>query len=151
MAIRRALSKEDKNLDSGTFRTTKNRKNLDIDLSFANKPQTGDVYKKSEAAAVKQSVRNLLTTGPAEKPFQPGYGANLYAFLFELNTMFDTSAIKNNIKEAIRVYEPRADYKTLKVRCKELDDANSLQIDVVFRVINSGEEVTLTTQLNRLR
>jgi predicted component of type VI protein secretion system len=65
--------------------------------------------------------------------------------------MFDTSAIKNNIKEAIRVYEPRADYKTLKVRCKELDDANSLQIDVVFRVINSGEEVTLTTQLNRLR
>ena len=151
MAIKRALSREDKNLDTVTFRTTRNRKNLDIDLSFAAKPTTGDIYKKTEAAAVKQAVRNLLTTAPYEKPFQPSYGASLYSFLFELDTIYDDTGIINNVKEAIRVYEPRVDHKTLVVTPRILPDQNTIQIDVVFQVINSGETVELTTQLNRLR
>lgn len=151
MATRRALSREDGNLDSVTFATTANRKNLDIDLAFSAKPTTGDVFKKREADAVKQSVRNLLTTGKFEKPFQPNYGAGLFEFLFELDTMYDGDAVINNVKEAIRVYEPRVDYNSLEVIPKILTDHNSLQIDVVFRVINSGETVELTTTLNRLR
>lgn len=151
MAIRRALSKEDGNLDSVTFATTANRQNLDIDLAFGARPTTGDVFKKREAEAVKQSVRNLLTTGKFEKPFQPNYGAGLYEFLFELDTVYDGEAIVNNVKEAIRVYEPRVDHKTLEVIPRILTDHNSLQIDVIFRVINSGETVELTTTLNRLR
>lgn len=151
MATQRALSLEDRNLDTSTFKTTKNRKNLDIDLSFSPKPTTGDIYKKTEAAAVKQSVRNLLTTGKYEKPFQPDFGARLYDFLFELDTMYDGRAIINNVFESIRAFEPRVDIKTLKVTPRFLTDQNTLQIDVIFRVINSGEEVTLTTTLNRLR
>ena len=151
MAINRALSREDKNLDTVTFRTTRNRKNLEIDLGFSPKPTTGDVYKKTEAAAVKQSVRNLLTTGKYEKPFQPGYGAGLYDFLFELDTLYDGEAIINNVYEAIRVYEPRVDLKTLEVVPRILSDQNTLQVDVIFKVINSGETVELTTTLNRLR
>ena len=151
MATRRALSREDGNLDSVTFATTANRKNLDIDLAFGARPTTGDVFKKREADAVKQSVRNLLTTGKFEKPFQPNYGAGLFEFLFELDTMYDGDAVINNVKEAIRVYEPRVDYNSLEVIPKILTDHNSLQIDVVFKVINSGESVELTTTLNRLR
>jgi len=151
MAIKRALSREDKNLDTITFATTRNRRNLDIDLSFAPKPTTGDIYKKTEAAAVKQAVRNLLTTGPFEKPFQPSYGAGLYSYLFELDTLYDDTGIINNVKEAIKVYEPRVDYKTLSVKPSILPDQNTLQIDIIFKVINSGETVELTTQLNRLR
>lgn len=151
MATKRALSREDGNLDSVTFATTANRQNLDIDLAFGARPTTGDVFKKREADAVKQSVRNLLTTGKFEKPFQPNYGAGLYEFLFELDTMYDGDAVINNVKEAIRVYEPRVDYNSLEVIPKILTDHNSLQIDVVFKVINSGESVELTTTLNRLR
>lgn len=151
MAIQRALSREDKNLDTFTIATTRNRRNLDIDLGFSPKPTTGDVYKKQEAATVKQSVRNLLTTGKYEKPFQPGYGAGLYDFLFELDTLYDGVQIINNVKEAIRVYEPRVDLKSLEVVPRILPEQNTLQIDVVFRVINSGEIVELTTTLNRLR
>ena len=151
MATRRALSREDGNLDSVTFATTANRQNLDIDLAFGARPTTGDIFKKREADAVKQSVRNLLTTGKFEKPFQPNYGAGLFEFLFELDTMYDGDAVINNVKEAIRVYEPRVDYNSLEVIPKILTDHNSLQIDVVFKVINSGESVELTTTLNRLR
>lgn len=151
MAIKRALSVEDKNLATETFRTTRNRKNLDIDLSFAAKPTTGDIYKKSEAAAVKQAVRNLLTTAFHEKPFQPDYGAGLYDFLFELDTLYDGEAIINNVKEAIRAFEPRVDLPTLEVIPRILPDQNTLQVDVIFKVINSGETVELTTTLNRLR
>ena len=151
MAIRRALSREDGNLDRETFRAVANRKNLDIDLTFSTKPTTGDVFKKKEAEAVKQAVRNLLTTGKMEKPFQPLFGAGLYEFLFELDTLYEGESIINNVKEAIRVYEPRVNMSTLKVIPKILTDHNSLQIDVVFQVINSGETVEFTTTLNRLR
>ena len=151
MATKRALSREDGNLDSVTFATTANRKNLDIDLTFSAKPTTGDVYKKREAEAVKQSVRNLLTTGRYEKPFRPNYGAGLYDFLFELDTTYDGESIIYNVKEAIRAYEPRVDISSLEVTPRILTDHNTLQIDVIFRVINSGELVELTTQLNRLR
>ena len=65
--------------------------------------------------------------------------------------MYDGDAVINNVKEAIRVYEPRVDYNSLEVIPKILTDHNSLQIDVVFKVINSGESVELTTTLNRLR
>src|SRR6056300_1626372 len=151
MAIKRALSREDRNLDTVTFKTTRNRKNLDIDLGFSPKPTTGDIYKKTEAQAVKQAVRNLLTTGKYEKPFQPDFGARLYDFLFELDTLYDGEAIINNVYESIRVYEPRVDLKTLEVIPRILPDQNTLQVDVIFKVINSGEEVQLTTTLNRLR
>ena len=46
MATRRALSREDGNLDSVTFATTANRQNLDIDLAFGARPTTGDVLRR---------------------------------------------------------------------------------------------------------
>ena len=66
----RAFSIEDGNLASKTILTSRTKSSEDIDLSFAAKP-SGDVFKKTDAAAVKQAVKNLLLTNFSEKPFLP--------------------------------------------------------------------------------
>lgn len=152
MATRRALSIEDKDLDKVTLATTSNRKYIDLDLAFAPKPVTGDIFKKTEAAAVRQAVKNLLLTNYNEKPFQPYFGANLNNYLFELvNSISLEDDIERDIRSAIQTYEPRVDLPTLDIKVNLSPDANSLTVTVVFQVINSTEVVSITTTLNRLR
>ena len=56
----RVRSFEDGNLNS-TIRTSRLQNFSDIDLLFDKKP-SGDIYKKTDAAAVKQSVKNIIST-----------------------------------------------------------------------------------------
>jgi phage baseplate assembly protein W len=151
MAIRRALSTEDTGLDTVTLATTRNRKYIDFDIAFTPKPVSGDLYKKTEAAAVKQAVKNLLLTNFGERPFQPYFGGNITRYLFELTDDMIEARIKKRIQSAIKAYEPRVDFNTLVVKTNIQPDSNSIEVTVVFRVINSLEEITLTTSINRLR
>ena len=64
MAVK-AFSIEDGNLSASVV-TTRSKKYTDIDLTFANRP-SGDVYKKVDAAAVKQAVKNLLLTSVSQE------------------------------------------------------------------------------------
>jgi len=151
MAIRRALSTEDTGLDTITLATTRNRKYIDLDIAFSPKPVSGDIYKKTEAAAVKQAVKNLLLTNFGERPFQPYFGGNLTSYLFELTDRTLDTRIKRRIRSTIKAYEPRVDFNTLVVKTNIQPDYNSIEVTVIFRVINSLEEITLTTSINRLR
>jgi len=68
----KAFSIEDGNLNTSSISTTKSVVYTDLDLFFSPKP-SGDVYKKQDVAAVKQSVKNILMTNFMEKPFNPEY------------------------------------------------------------------------------
>ncbi len=148
MAIRRVLSTEDGNLQKSTLISSRAVDYLDIDLTFAKRP-SGDVYKKKDAAAVKQSIKNLLLTDFYEKPFQPFYGANLRAMLFELADDDTEDEVEENIRNAINKYEPRAEILTITVNV--LPDQNDMRVSVYFKIINTQETVTFTTNLSRLR
>ena len=78
----RVFSLEDGNLDKRSILTARTISYKDVDLTFAKKPNN-DIFKKEDAAAVKQSVKNIVLTNPGEKPFRPFYGAGLTQFLFE--------------------------------------------------------------------
>ena len=77
----RAFSIEDGNTNVKTIRSARSVSFLDLDLSFSPRP-SGDLYKKNDAAAVKQAVKNLLLTNITEKPFNSQFGGNLNDFLF---------------------------------------------------------------------
>ena len=77
----RAFSIEDGNLATASVNVARKKTYKDIDLSFA-KRLDGDIFKKTDAAAVKQSVKNILLTNFAEKPFLPNFGGDLNSFLF---------------------------------------------------------------------
>ena len=148
MAIRRVLSTEDGNLQKSTLISSRTVDYLDIDLTFAKRP-SGDIYKKKDAAAVKQSIKNLLLTDFYEKPFQPFFGANLRAMLFELADEDTEDEVEENIRTAINKYEPRAEILTITVNV--LPDQNDMRVSVYFKIISTQETVTFTTNLSRLR
>jgi len=148
MAIRRVLSTEDGNLQKSTLISSRAVDYLDIDLTFAKRP-SGDIYKKKDAAAVKQSIKNLLLTDFYEKPFQPFFGANLRAMLFELADEDTEDEVEENIINAINKYEPRAEILTITVNV--LPDQNDMRVSVYFKIISTQETVTFTTNLSRLR
>ena len=148
MAIRRVLSTEDGNLQKSTLISSRAVDYLDIDLTF-NKRPSGDLYKKRDAAAVKQSIKNLLLTDFYEKPFQPFFGGNLRAMLFELADEDTEDEVEENIRNAINKYEPRAEILTITVNV--LPDQNDMRVSVYFKIISTQETVTFTTNLSRLR
>ena len=148
MAIRRVLSTEDGNLQKSTLISSRTVDYLDIDLTFA-KRSSGDIYKKRDASAVKQSIKNLLLTDFYEKPFQPFFGANLRAMLFELADEDTEEEVEENIRNAINKYEPRAEILTITVNV--LPDQNDMRVSVYFKIISTQETVTFTTNLSRLR
>lgn len=150
--VSKVLSVEDASLNkSTTLSGSRNKEYVDLDASLAVKPTTGDVYKKLNANSVKQAVKLLLMTNHGERPFAPFLGGNLNDFLFELSDPNTLNSIEFNVREAIRVYEPRVNFESLEVGVNPDPDYNALTITIIFQVINTNETVELTTRLNRLR
>lgn len=148
MATTRVLAKEDGNLSQSTLIGGRRKEYKDIDLSFTAKTN-GEIFVKKEAAAVKQAVKNLILTDYFEKPFEPFYGGNIRALLFELADDEVEEETRENIIRAINAYEPRAIVREVSVSYQE--ERNSISIYIEFQVINTEEVVTFTTSLSRLR
>lgn len=148
MAQNRVLSAEDGNLQKSTLITSRTIEYIDIDLTFAKKP-AGDIYKKKDAAAVKQAVKNLLLTNHYEKPFLPFFGSDLRSMLFELADDQTDSNLRNNIQNSMEIYEPRAEVLDIDVQLNP--DRHSLDVTVTFKVVNTEEIIVFTTNLARLR
>lgn len=148
MVQRRVLSAEDGDLQRSKLISTRVVDYLDIDLAFAKKP-AGDIYKKRDAAAVKQSVKNILLTNHYEKPFLPFFGSDLRGMLFELADNDTDAVIQNNITQSIEQFEPRAEIIDLDVVVQP--DRHDISVTVKFKVINTEEVVVFTTNLARLR
>ena len=144
----RAFSIEDGNIGNKSILTSRREEYLDIDLSFAKKG-SGDIFKKSSAAAVKQAVRNLLLTNFAEKPFLPRFGADLNSMLFRLSSDIDDDTLEDDIIKAIETFEPRA--RVLNIKSNISPDTNEVNITVTFQIINTSEEAFVDVSLTRLR
>jgi phage baseplate assembly protein W len=144
----KAFSIEDGNLAKVPLTSSVTRLYKDIDLTFA-KRSSGDIFKKTDAAAVKQSVKNILMTNPTEKPFDPYFGGGLNEFLFELSEEFSELDIQEQVAQAIENYEPRARVKAVNVSLNP--DFNSMTVNVEFTVITTLENVVLEVDLVRLR
>ena len=143
----RAFSIEDGSLDRSIV-SSRNVAYKDIDLTFSPKP-AGDIFKKVDAAAVKQSVKNLLLTSRGEKPFNNFFGSNLNSALFALDTEFDPEFVQNLIFDAITNHEPRARVLSVTVQLKP--ENNTLDTTVEFQIVNTKEIVTLDVSLARVR
>ena len=148
MAITKSLSIEDANLAQRSIVSAREQVYSDIDLSFAKK-SNGDIFKKTEAAAVKQAIKTLIQTNFGERPFNYYFGANIRALLFEPVTPDTIAEIDINIRLAIQNFEPRAEL--LDVRVLDEIDKNSVNVSVRFKVISTNEVVEIKTAFSRLR
>ena len=103
----------------------------DVNVTFTPHPVTGKLPVLKNADAVKRAVRNLILTNFGERQYDPLYGGNIRAMLFE-NTddpLLD-ALIRTRIETAIENYEPRAKVDRVVVDVKP--DSNALVIKIRY-------------------
>ena len=143
----RKYSSDDANLNSGSIFTSRNRDYSDINMLFEANPNTGNIYKVKDAAAVKQAVRNIVLSNFYEKPFNIFYGSDLRNLLFENVTPFSMQEAKTQIQNAIANNEPRAEVMSINISGVD----NTLIINLVFKVKETRQTQELNISLERLR
>jgi len=121
----------------------------DINLLFTKSGATADITKKLDEEAVKASLRNLISTKNFERPFHPEIGCQIYGLLFENVTPIIYQTMRKTIFDAIEKFEPRV--KVLEVNVAETPDNNSIELSIIFRIINSERPTTLKTIIQRVR
>ena len=130
-----------------TARTLQNFR--DFDMDFIAHPVTGDLVIKKGANAVSQALKNLVLLHSGELGFNPEKGSGVHYLLFENFTPANINMLQKKITEVILFYEPRAELVQLIVS-DEADD-NHLKVDVVYRIQNSEQPITVTLFLERVR
>lgn len=105
----------------------------DISMSFQSNPLTFDLIALKDANAIARSVRNIITTRPGEKLFNPEFGTRITDSLFELLDETTANEIKDEIKYSINNFEPRVRYISSIVEPKY--DENAFNVKIIYQII----------------
>ena len=117
--------------------------------SFAYSPVNNNLAKISNEESVKQSLKNLILTSRGERIFQPNIGSGVNNLLFERSTRPTLNSIEFNIQNTIKYNEPRVNI--IDVKAKETTNPNTVQVDIVFSMINNPEPISINFILKRVR
>lgn len=121
----------------------------DLNYTFTPHPVTGKLPVLKNEEAVKRAIKNLILTNRFERPYEPLFGGNILALLFENSDPFLEFNIKKQIETTIKNFEPRAILR--KVDVVSIEERNEVQIDILFSIANQKNPVELTVILERVR
>ena len=114
---------------------------------FAN-PMSGDMGKKTGGDAVKGAIVSILKTNFNERLFQPEFGSNIRALLFEQMNPITEQRMKIAVEEAVRRHEPRAQIIGVVVEGQE--EQNRYLVKVLFNLSSESEPQELETYFERV-
>ena len=120
----------------------------DFAYSFFANPMSGDVGKKTGANAVKSAIVSILKTNHNERMFQPEFGSNIRALLFEQMNPITEQRIKTEVENAVRNHEPRAEVLGITVTGQE--EQNRYLVSILFNVSSEAEPQKLETYFDRV-
>ena len=115
----------------------------DFAYSFFANPMSGDVGKKTGVSAVKSAIVSILKTNHNERMFQPEFGSNIRALLFEQMNPITEQRIKTEVENAVRNHEPRAEILGITVEGQE--EQNRYLVSILFNVTSEAEPQKLET------
>ncbi len=122
----------------------------DFRVNFDIHPVREDLSLLEDDAAVKRSIRNLLTTHVGERFYDNvSLGSGLDDVLFENVTAEFETVVAEQIKRTLANYEPRALVRQVAVKAEE--DQNRYSVDLIFSVKNIPNTYTLSLLLYRIR
>ena len=121
----------------------------DLDLNFIAGPSTGDIAKKYDENAIKQSVRNLMLTNHYERPFHPEIGSQVTSLLFEPYSPLLKAMLEQAITNTIINHEPRV--RLISVEVNFNPDNNAVYVSIVFTILNTEQPITVNMILQRTR
>jgi phage baseplate assembly protein W len=105
----------------------------DISASFQANPLNNDLVVLKNANAIARSIRNIISTSPGEKFFDPDFGSNVTKLLFENLDDISAISIRDEIETSINNYEPRV--SLISVDTTPDYDNNSLDVKLIYRII----------------
>ena len=121
----------------------------DLSFEFGENPSTSDVNRKTNAEAIKQSVRNLLLTKRYERPFQENLYSGISDLLFDPYTNTTQYALNKIIRNLLKYYEPRI--TVLDVEFSGNPSSNSLGVSLSYEIIALNITTTQNIILERTR
>lgn len=121
----------------------------DLSITFKPHPVTEDVLVKKDAAAIRQSVSNLLYTRKTERPFDYNIGTNLYNLLFEPLNSITAGLIATEIRTVITQYEPRIVIDNIEVSANFSDNGFDVLLSYII-VGRDDDSIDLNLFLERL-
>ena len=125
----------------------KSRSFKDIGVSFSKNSFTDDLAIVKNENSIKQSVKNLILTQMGQKPFQPTKGCRVNALLFEPLDPFTADALKEEVLNTIRQYEPRVKISDCIVT--PILESNKINISITYRVVGLPIVETIAFILQR--
>ena len=125
-----------------------NRTYKDMAYSMFANPMSGDVGKKTGAAAVKGAIVSILKTNYNERLFNPEFVTDIRGSLFEPMNPLTEQRMKKKVEVALARHEPRAEVLGISVKAQE--EQNRYEISVVFNVASEAEPQKVTTYFDVL-
>ena len=105
----------------------------DLSMSFKFNPLSGDLIALKNENAIARSVRNIVLTTPGEKIHDPYFGSNVNALLFENVDEISAVAIRDEIENSLKNYEPRIALEEIMVDPNY--DMNQFDVIISYRII----------------
>lgn len=105
----------------------------DISAVFEVNPLNDDLIVLKNTNAIARSIRNIIFTARGDKPFNPFFGSRVSELLFDPMDQITTLALKTEIEETIKNFEPRVDLKEVQV--DPLYDDNEYNIVINYEII----------------
>jgi len=112
---------------------------------FEKRAASGDFTKIVDKDVVLISIRNIITTPENARLFLPGYGMDVYKYLFEQLDSQTASSLAARMREKITRWEPRVSLKSLVVSQDLINKALFVDIVFSFNQETSQERLTITS------
>jgi len=121
----------------------------DLGITMTAHPITGTIAVKKNADAVIGALKNLILSNRFERPYDPLFGADIRSRLFENFDPIEQVNIEEDIKTAIKNFEPRA--RVNEVTVVASPNSNRVQISINFFVANQARPITIGLEIERTR
>ena len=105
----------------------------DVSMSFKYNPLSGDLITLSNENAIARAVRNIVSTTPGEKLFDPEFGSTVSEILFENLNDITAVSIRDEIRSSLRNYEPRVEL--IDVFVDPNFDENQFDVTITYRIV----------------
>lgn len=121
----------------------------DIDLHFTKHPISGDVVRKTNDEAIKQSLKVLLLTMYYERPFHSDLGSPIRQMMFEPITPILNVVLQKHIEQVITNFEPRITIDQINIHLDP--DNNNVEISLYYYIVHTTILKTFSIILERTR
>ena len=117
--------------------------------------ETSEVAMTSDEEDIRASLKIMLGTAAGERFMNPKYGLDLHELLFEPMGTTAKTLLKDRVKYAILIYEPRINLLSLELDSSaELEGRISIILEYMIRSTNSRYNLVFpfyTTDSNEVR